>query len=104
MPRLVQVLKILATLVMFSCPRPIAMALWKMPRAAAPMRIAVSIPAAPGFVGTYEFFGKEVLKMLGHDPVTALTFVVLLHFFQIALIAVLGIPSLFLLGKKEERP
>ncbi len=65
---------------------------------------AVAIPASPGYVGTYEYFGKQVLVMLGHDATAALTFVVLLHFFQICVITSLGIPSLFLVGGKKQRP
>lgn len=66
--------------------------------------MGVAIPAAPGYVGTFEFFGKETLTMMGFDPATALTFVVLLHFFQLAMMAAIGIPSLFLVGRKKNVP
>ena len=55
--------------------------------------VGVMIPAAPGYVGTYEFFGKEVLVMLGFAAAASLTFIVFLHFFQISMIVLLGIPS-----------
>lgn len=64
----------------------------------------VSIPAAPGFVGTYEFFGKGALTMMGVPPDSALAFVVYLHFVQLVTVAALGIPCLFFLGptRKQE--
>lgn len=63
----------------------------------------VSIPAAPGFVGTYEFFGKGALTIMGVPPDAALTFVVLMHFFQLVTVAALGIPCLFFLGPSRKK-
>lgn len=61
--------------------------------------VGVMIPAAPGYVGTYEFFGKQILTMLGFPAAAALTLVVFLHFFQMAMIVVvMGIPSILRLG------
>lgn len=62
----------------------------------------VSIPAAPGFVGTYEFFGKGALVMMGVPPDPALAFVVYLHFVQLVTVAALGIPCLFFLGPSRK--
>lgn len=65
--------------------------------------VGVMIPAAPGYVGTYEFFGKQALMMMGFAGAPALTFVVFLHFFQMAMIVVvLGIPSMLWLGVQPD--
>lgn len=65
--------------------------------------VGVMIPAAPGYVGTYEFFGKNILTMLGFATSPALTFIVFLHFFQTTMIVVvMGIPSLLWLGVQPE--
>ncbi|NIN54222.1 MAG: flippase-like domain-containing protein [Hydrogenophaga sp.] len=41
--------------------------------------IGTMVPASPGFVGTYEFFGVAALGMLQVHGIQALAFVVLLH-------------------------
>ena len=65
--------------------------------------VGVMIPAAPGYVGTYEFFGKNILTMLGFAASPALTFIIFLHFFQTAMIVVLmGLPSIFWLGLQPD--
>ena len=58
----------------------------------------VMIPAAPGYVGTYELFGKEALVRMGFDAGAALSFVLVLHFFQIFVTAVLGAASIAKIG------
>lgn len=52
--------------------------------------LGVAIPAAPGAVGTFEFFGTQVLIKLGYVKNDALAFVLLLHFFYISAQALMG--------------
>lgn len=59
------------------------------------------IPAAPGFVGTIEMFGKRVLIALGFSPDASLAFVVMLHAAQIVITTMAGIPALFMVGLRE---
>lgn len=56
------------------------------------LSVGVMIPAAPGYVGTYEFFGKSALMLLGKPEVASLNFVLVLHFAQLALIAMAALP------------
>jgi glycosyltransferase 2 family protein len=60
--------------------------------------VGVMIPAAPGYVGTYEFFGKETLLFLGFAAAPALAFILSLHFFQVMMITLMGVPSMLSLG------
>jgi hypothetical protein len=62
------------------------------------LAIGVAIPAAPGYVGTYEFFGKEVLMRLGYAPGPALSYILAMHFYQLILNSLLGIPGFLKLG------
>jgi len=62
------------------------------------LAIGVMIPAAPGYVGTYEAFGKEALIRLGFSGGISLTFVLVLHFFQLFLSSLFGLPYLIKLG------
>jgi len=58
----------------------------------------VMIPAAPGYVGTFEFFGKQTLTLLGFSAAASLSFVLVLHGFQLIVGALIGIPSVFKVG------
>lgn len=60
--------------------------------------LGAMLPAAPGFVGTYEFFGQRTLVLMGFPEDQALSFVLVLHFFQYALMALLGIPCILKIG------
>ncbi len=60
--------------------------------------VGVMIPAAPGYIGTYEFFGKEMLKILGYLPEQSLPFLLSIHFYQMLLCSLLGIPGLIRFG------
>ena len=51
------------------------------------------VPASPGYVGTFEFFGLKALALLGHDGPVALGFVVTLH-----AVSLLGSSALGALG------
>jgi uncharacterized protein (TIRG00374 family) len=69
--------------------------------------VGVAIPASPGFVGTYEFFGKETLRLLGYPAGLSLAFVGFLHIFQMIICSLLGLPVLFEAGSLrplEKRP
>ena len=55
------------------------------------LSFGVMIPAAPGFIGTYEFFGKTVLEMLGKPGSQALGYVVVLHFFHLSMVTLLAL-------------
>ncbi len=41
--------------------------------------LGISIPAAPGYVGTYQYFGSLALRILGVSKSVALSFIVLDH-------------------------
>ncbi|MCB4755704.1 MAG: flippase-like domain-containing protein [Elusimicrobia bacterium] len=58
----------------------------------------VIVPAAPGYIGTLEFFGQQTLVMLGYPPSLSLSFILAMHFFQMVNISILGLISLFKLG------
>lgn len=64
--------------------------------------VGVMIPAAPGYIGTFEFFGKQTLVLLGFDGGQALSFILTLHFFQLIMIVAMGIPSLFIVGASKD--
>lgn len=70
------------------------------------LSVGVMIPAAPGYIGTFEFFGKEILIVLGKSAAQALPFVLVLHFFQLTMMAIIGIPSIFILqaSRKSTAP
>lgn len=58
--------------------------------------LGVMVPAAPGYIGTYELAGRAGLEISGVDPHVGISFILFLHFFQFIIIAALGIPSLLL--------
>jgi uncharacterized protein (TIRG00374 family) len=60
--------------------------------------MGVIIPASPGFVGTYEFFGKEALRLMGYPVNAALVFISFHHVLQMIVCALLGLPVLFKMG------
>ena len=60
--------------------------------------MGVMLPAAPGYIGTYEYFGQRTLRLVGVPPQIALTFVVALHFLQMIMIALFGLPVLIRFG------
>jgi len=53
--------------------------------------IALVIPPPPGFIGTFHYFCKMGLIFYGVPEVTALSYAVLYHGIQIALLVVLGV-------------
>jgi len=62
------------------------------------LSIGVMIPAAPGYVGTYELFGKKALILLGFPGALSLSFVLVVHFFQLIMNSFLGIPGIIKIG------
>ncbi len=58
----------------------------------------ISIPAAPGFIGTYQYFGSLAMTLLGVAKSTALSFTVLDHALRIAGISAGG---LFFLAREH---
>ncbi|OVE77251.1 hypothetical protein BVX98_03175 [bacterium F11] len=58
----------------------------------------VMIPAAPGYIGTYEFFAQKMLGLLGIEGATTISFVILLHVFHLTISSLLGLPYLIKLG------
>jgi uncharacterized protein (TIRG00374 family) len=67
--------------------------------------MGVMLPAAPGYIGTYEYFGGKTLQLVGVPPQIALTFVVALHFLQMIMIALFGLPVLIRFGiPRMKRP
>jgi uncharacterized membrane protein YbhN (UPF0104 family) len=56
--------------------------------------IGMAVPSAPGFVGTFEFFGITALELLGVAGGAALGFLIALHavtFFSSSLIGALSL-------------
>jgi uncharacterized membrane protein YbhN (UPF0104 family) len=64
--------------------------------------VGVMIPAGPGFVGTFEFFGTQMLRILGFEVEPSLNFVIVYHAYIAILICFVGIISTFFLFKKDE--
>lgn len=52
--------------------------------------IGVAAPAAPGFFGIFELFGKEGLSLYGVNPGTAVTWAIGFHFLSYVPITVIG--------------
>lgn len=62
--------------------------------------VGVSIPSAPGYVGTYEIFAITALSAMGVDKIKALPFVITLHAIQLLCVSLIGLPSLIWLRRK----
>ena len=67
------------------------------------LSIGVMIPGAPGFIGTYEFFGKQMLEFLGYPSAQSLNFVLVLHFLQIIAVSSAGVISFFYLKRQASQ-
>src|SRR4029077_8880948 len=52
--------------------------------------LSVTLPQAPGYVGTYEFFGVTALSLLGISKNQGLPVILAIHGTQFTLITVLG--------------
>lgn len=60
--------------------------------------LGVSVPSAPGFVGTFHFAAMGALLLYGVDRAEALSFAVVLHAVCILPVFVVGIPILWMEG------
>ncbi len=60
--------------------------------------VGVMIPASHGYVGTYELFAKNSMVLLGFPQGPALSFIILIHFFQLVATYIFGLPGLFKIG------
>lgn len=58
--------------------------------------IGMAIPSAPGFIGTYEFFGLSALLLLGIEGGDALGFLLVLHAVTLVGTSIIGAISLVL--------
>jgi uncharacterized membrane protein YbhN (UPF0104 family) len=56
--------------------------------------LGVMLPAAPGFIGTYHMACKIGLICFGISAADALSYAILLHFFQMTPVIVLGLAML----------
>ena len=56
--------------------------------------LGVTLPTAPGFIGNYHFSCVIGLTLFGVPKTDALTFAILLHFLQLAVIILLGVVCL----------
>jgi len=56
------------------------------------------LPAAPGYVGTFEAAGVAALSLLGYTKSQSLPFILTFHICQILSTVIWGIPSLWLAG------
>lgn len=65
--------------------------------------VGVMFPAAPGFVGTYEFFGNQMLMFLGKDPVVSISFVFALHAYQLVMMGIFGVCSMLFVSKPDTK-
>ena len=59
--------------------------------AVAAIGLSTMIPAAPGYVGTFELAGVAVLTALGATPAGAFSAIVLVHLLQVVPVTVLGL-------------
>jgi uncharacterized protein (TIRG00374 family) len=60
--------------------------------------VGVMIPAAPGFIGTYEFFGQQPLLLLGYPAGLSFSLIFVLHVFILIINSLLGLPGFFKVG------
>jgi len=57
--------------------------------------LSVTLPQAPGYVGTFEFFGVTALSLLGFSKSQALPLILAVHGMQFALVGILGLIGLW---------
>ncbi len=69
---------------------------------AAGTNLATAIPAAPGYVGTFELAAVTIAASVGIDPELALAFAVLTHATTLVLTSIGGATALVLGARREE--
>jgi len=62
------------------------------------VNLGILIPSAPGYAGTFEFFGKVALGVFGVAEATAVSLVVVSHSLQYVLVTGLGLAFLWRMG------
>jgi uncharacterized membrane protein YbhN (UPF0104 family) len=62
------------------------------------LSVGTMLPAAPGFVGTYQFFIVTALSMYGVEQTTAVALSIFLNVFVIALTTLIGVSAMLLEG------
>jgi hypothetical protein len=60
--------------------------------------LGLMIPAAPGYIGTYEFFSVAALSLFGVEKENAFAFTLLLHGWVFLTVTGLGLVSLTISG------
>lgn len=55
------------------------------------VNLGIMIPSSPGYVGTFQFFGVEALKVFGVAPEVALAFMIVAHLSQYIVVTSIGI-------------
>ena len=68
---------------------------------AAGVNLATAIPAAPGYVGTYELAAVAIASSVGIDRESALAFAVLLHVFSLVITSVGGVVAMQTGGRRR---
>jgi len=70
---------------------------------AAGVNLATAVPAAPGYVGTFELAAVAIAGSVGIDRESALAFAVLVHVFSLAITSIGGAIALLAGGRRRAR-
>jgi uncharacterized protein (TIRG00374 family) len=70
---------------------------------AAGVNLATAVPAAPGYVGTFELAAVAIAGSVGIDPESALAFAVLLHATSLLVTSIGGVAALLVGGRRRAR-
>ncbi|HEY4752872.1 MAG TPA: lysylphosphatidylglycerol synthase domain-containing protein, partial [Candidatus Limnocylindrales bacterium] len=70
---------------------------------AAGINLATAVPAAPGYVGTFELAAVTIAQAVGIDAEAALAFAVLAHVFSLVITSVGGAVALLAGGRRRAR-
>ncbi len=70
---------------------------------AAGVNLATAVPAAPGYVGTFELAAVTIAASVGIDPESALAFAVLLHAMSLLITSIGGAVALLVGGRRTAR-
>ncbi|MFN8522036.1 MAG: lysylphosphatidylglycerol synthase transmembrane domain-containing protein [Chloroflexota bacterium] len=62
------------------------------------VNLGIMVPSSPGYVGTFQFFGVEALKVFRVSPESALAFTIVAHLTQYVLVTTIGVIALGRLG------
>jgi glycosyltransferase 2 family protein len=70
---------------------------------AAGVNLATAVPAAPGYVGTFELAAVTIAASVGIDREPALAFAVLVHAFSLLITSIGGVAALLAGGRRRAR-